>query len=322
MKMNHKKYKEWLLLLIYDELESNEQEELRLHLDKCRECREEFERLKKFKQAVTSALYKPVSESVILESRQDLRSLIRIERRKKSLWGKMRELIESFIQSGYRIAFGGAAIFAIGLFIGYLFFYPKLGSINNKSNVISKGAELVKGEMQISGLKFIDAGTSNGEVEFTFEEIIPMHIKGNVNDARIQKVLANALLNEQNPGTRLKTVNIMSTQQTKITDKVTKEALINALKYDDNPGVRKEALQVLNKLTLDNEIRNAFLYVLKNDKNSGLRIAAINCLSEEKDIEKLSDANTLNTLKERIQTDDNSYIRMRAKSILMEVKNK
>jgi plasmid stability protein len=316
--MNHNKYKEWMLLLIYDELESDEQEELKTHLDKCDECKEEYEKLKKFRQVISPSMLKSVDESALLESRQDLRNAIRIERRKKSVWRKTVELIERFTLPGYRVAFGGLAIFAVGLFIGYLFFYPR--QIDSQSKIISEGTELVKGEMRISGLKFIDAGVSDGEVEFTFEEIIPIRMRGNVNDARIQKILTSALLNEQNPGTRLKAVNAMAAQQTNNTDKETKEALINALKNDENPGVRKEALQVLKKLNFDNEIRDAFLYVLKSDKNSGLRIAAINSIAEAKDIEKFSDANTVNALRERIQTDDNSYIRMRAKTILMEVK--
>jgi hypothetical protein len=318
--MDHNKYKEWLLLLMYDELGSDEQEELKAHLNECNECKEEYGKLKKFKNIVSPSLFNPIDDSMLMESRLDLHSAIKTERRRKSPVQKIMEFFERFNSPGYRIAFGGVAVFTIGFFVGYLLFFPKSGSTNEQNTLISERTELVKGEVQISGLKFIDAVASDGEVEFTFDEIIPMHIKGNVNDNKIQKILASALVNEQNPGIRLKAVNAMAAQQTNNPDKETKEALINALKSDENPGVRKEALQVLKKQTFDNEIRDAFLYVLKNDENSGLRIAAINSLAEAKDIKKLSDANMINALKERVQTDDNSYIRMRAKTILMEVK--
>ncbi|PIW98772.1 MAG: hypothetical protein COZ80_08815, partial [Ignavibacteria bacterium CG_4_8_14_3_um_filter_37_9] len=100
-----------------------------------------------------------------------------------------------------------------------------------------------------------------------------------------------------------------------------KDALIKAMMYDDNPGVRKEAMHALCNIPFDEKISDAMIYVLQNDKNSGLRIQAINCLNEKNDVKRLSDPNIKNVLKNRMQEDDNSYIKLRAKTMLTKLES-
>jgi hypothetical protein len=111
--------------------------------------------------------------------------------------------------------------------------------------------------------------------------------------------------------------------QTKIlpsTEKQVKSSLITVLKYDQNPGVRKEALKVLQKFPVDDDIVEAILYVLKNEKNTGMRIAAINFLDFSKLSGQSVDKDLLTMLKERMQSDDNNYIRLRGNAAFQEVK--
>jgi hypothetical protein len=53
---------------------------------------------------------------------------------------------------------------------------------------------------------------------------------------------------------------------------------------------------------------------------SGLRIEAINCLVAERDAGSPVDQEMLEVFKERLASDNNSYIRMRSKNILQEEK--
>ena len=46
--MNHDQYKEWLQLLMYDELTIDEHAVLDKHLQECAECQSELEGLKQF----------------------------------------------------------------------------------------------------------------------------------------------------------------------------------------------------------------------------------------------------------------------------------
>ena len=120
----------------------------------------------------------------------------------------------------------------------------------------------------------------------------------------------------------MKTVSTFS-DQTKIQpsmEKEVKSSLLAVLKYDGNPGVRKEALKALQKFPIDDDIVEGILYVLKNEKNTGMRIAAINFLDFSKLSGQSVDKDLLETLKERMQSDDNNYIRIRGNAAFQEVK--
>lgn len=187
---------------------------------------------------------------------------------------------------------------------------------------IEKAAAFLDGDTRIANVRFIKSDVSGGEMEFTFDAVSPVHMKGNINDERVQKVLAHALVNDENPGVRLRSVSAFSTQiqKLKMPDKEVKAALILALKTDANPGVRKEALKALQSFPFDDDIKQAFLDVLMRDENPALRIAAINSLDSARTQVQGSDKDLLEVLKQRIQTDDNSYIRIRAKAVMEEIK--
>jgi len=119
----------------------------------------------------------------------------------------------------------------------------------------------------------------------------------------------------------LKAVNAIYSEKRSTASGVVKEALIKAMMYDDNPGVRKEAMNALCNLPFDDKISDAIIYVLQNDKNSGLRVQAINCLDEKNNVKRLSDPNIKNVLKNRMHEDDNSYIKLRAKTMLTKLES-
>jgi HEAT repeat protein len=125
-------------------------------------------------------------------------------------------------------------------------------------------------------------------------------------------------LNEQNPGVRLQSINAMTLQ--KVPDREVKSTLITALKTDENAGVRKEALLALKNFSMDDDIKQAFLFVLTHDSNPGLRIAAINYLDSARVVGKGYDQDVLSVLREKMQSDDNNYIRLRAKAAIEEIK--
>jgi hypothetical protein len=173
----------------------------------------------------------------------------------------------------------------------------------------------LSGETEIANVRFIDQNSAgDGTVEFAFDAIRPVRIKGNVNDPKIQEMLTYALVKEHNAGVRLRAVSTISANHSKPDSKV-KEALLTALRSDSNDGVRKEALAVLQKYPFDEEIQVAFLYVLQNDPNPAMRIEAIKSL-EAKNIEGKQ---LIQVLRDRMESDNNSFIRQKAKAVLEEV---
>jgi hypothetical protein len=165
-------------------------------------------------------------------------------------------------------------------------------------------------------------GPEKGEVEFSFEMVTPIRMKGNVNDNAVQRVLAQALLNDQNPGARLLMVSTLANQveSTRLPDVEIKAALIRAVRSDANVGVRQEALKALQKFPLDGEIKQAIIYVLRYETNPSMRIDAINYLEKPFLAAKTADQDILEALKEKMQSDENNYIRIRARNVYEEVK--
>jgi hypothetical protein len=318
--MNHDQYKESLQLLMYDELTVDEHAILDQHLNRCGECREELEELKRFHALLLQAGPVTPDERLLSDARRELRATLQHSR--PSLWNRATDFVTDFILPNYKVALGGLAMVGVGVLLGRQVLGPAQLTPDVPAPSAEKVSTFLEGETRIANVRFVSSDASGGEVEFTFDAVSPVHIKGNINDDRVQKVLAHALVNDQNPGVRLRSASAFSTQvqKLKFADKEVKAALILALKTDENPGVRKEALKALLSFPFDEEVKQAFLYVLMRDKNPALRIAAINSLDSARVQGQPRDKDLLEVLKQRMQSDDNNYVRIRSRAVLEEVK--
>jgi hypothetical protein len=319
--MKHKQFEEWLQLSLYQELNQQEQVLLDDHLTICEQCRSNLDELKKLHSTLAHRQSVTVQESLIQDARRNLRLRIHAESIQKSLWSKMKELLDEILAPPVQAALGGIAMIAIGILVGYFVF--KAPSEN--SLALKQASAMEAGESQIKNIRFLDRDSQSGDVEFTFETITPVRIRGNVNDEHVQKVLARALVSDQNAGTRLRAVNMIGTQTEQRHDRVAgfdtevKSALVSALLHDRNLGVRKEALNVLRNYLPDPAVVRAFLQVLANEKNTGLKIAAINSLDLSQYENQPVNREILEMFKNKAQSDDNNYIRIKAKTALQEV---
>lgn len=310
-------------LYFYDELSPSEKQHVEEMLASSAEWRRELDELKKLHRLIARHQMSEVSDQLLQEARSELRAAIRIERSRRPWTQRFAEFFgeSAFVQ--YRLVFGGVATLAFGFLLGYALFASP-GSDNGPSlfRQASSGSVIDQGEPLLTNVRFVERGSKDGTVELTFDAITPIRVRGNINDDRITKVLARALLNEQNPGVRLRTVSTFSDQSgvQRSTEKEVKSSLIAVIKYDENRGVRKEALKALQKFPVDDDIVEAILFVLKNEKNTGMRIAAINFL----DFAKLSGSpvnrDLLEMLKEKMQSDDNNYIRIRGSAAFQEIR--
>ncbi len=320
--MNDSKKRELLQLYLYDELPTADKRRVEEMLSTSEEYRLELDELKKLHAAL--AHFQPTGEveRELLEARNQLRRAIRVERSRISWRERITEFLGDSVFAQYKYALGSVATVAFGFVLGYAVF----SSPGERSGILLKqvagAAQYEQGEAQLANVRFLSQETESGIVDLTFDAITPVRVKGSVNDPRITKVLAQALVSERNPGVRMKTVSAIS-EQSKIQPSVEKEvksSLITVLKFDQNPGVRKEALKALQKFPIDDDIVEAVLYVLKNEKNTGMRIAAINCLDFSKLRGLPVDKDLLDMLKQKMQSDENNYIRIRGNAAFQEVK--
>jgi anti-sigma factor RsiW len=319
--MKHKQFEEWLQLSLYDELSEQERVLLDNHLTTCERCRSDLDELKKLHGTLAHRQPVTAQESLLLDARRNLRLRIHAEATQKSHWSKVKDALDGILAPTVQVMLGGVAMIAIGILVGYFVFKVP----TEKSLALKQTAAMEAGESQIKNIHFLDRDLQTGEVEFTFETITPVHIRGNVNEEHVQKVLARALVSDQNAGNRLRAVNMIGTQTGQRQDRVpgfdaeVKSALVTALLHDRNLGVRKEALSVLRNYLPDPAIVRAFLQVLASEKNTGLKIAAINSLDLSQYENQPVNREILEMFKNKAQSDDNNYIRIKAKSALQEV---
>ena len=316
--MNHNDFKKLLQLSLYGEITSEEQSELEAHLKQCEECRSELEQQRNILSFISGAGEGKIDETLLLEARTQLRGAIRNERRHESFFEMMFNYLSDFITMPYRVAISGIALLLIGFTAGYLFFGNSGVKPNEVSQKPDNGFSLTHDNGAIRNLTFIDSNPFDGEVEFTFDAVKPMKLKGSVDDPQIQSILTYAMLNEQNPGARLNSINAMNQEQPAKLDKDVKNALITVLITDKNLGVKREALKLMKKFPYDEDIKQALIYVLANDTSSGLRIEAINALAENVKAGQTLNKKDVDLFKQKLQTDNNSYIRYRTKTILQE----
>jgi hypothetical protein len=315
--MNHNEIKKLIRLSLYGELTNEEQSVLELHLKDCDECRNELEQQRNLLSLISDKKNE-VDDNLLMEARAQLRGAIRNERQRKGYFDNVVQYLNDFITIPFRAVVSGAALLAIGIFLGYLFY----GSSTIETIIIPDNTNnefpVFQDDVTISNISFIDSDPSDGEVEFTFVAMKPVYLKGRVDDPKIQSILSYSMLNEQNPGSRFNSINAMVSERPIKFDKDVKDALITVVMTDENPGVRREALKLMKKLPYDEDVKQAVIYVLTTDTSSGLRIEAINTLVEAGKKGFTLNKNEIDLFKQKLQTDDNSYIRYRTKTILQE----
>jgi len=321
--MTHEKFREHVELMFYDELKATERKELETHLLECKECRAFHDELKKLHGVLAQYTPVEVTDRLLFEARDQLISAMRGKDARASLLDRLREFLGDTLLPNYKVALGGVMTIAVGFSLGYVAFKSgptQTPSVSLPVQTISQSSELVRGEGQIANVRDISSDPRSGEVEFMFDAVMPVHMKGSVNDPKIQQVLAHAILNEQNPGVRLRTVSAIASERVEQADSEVRDILIMAAVSDENPGVRIEALKALQQFPMDEKIKKTYLDILKHDNNSAIRIAAINALASSKMGTAVPDKEFIDVLKQRMQTDNNDYIRLRAKAVLQENK--
>lgn len=335
--MDHEIYKNNLILHVYGELSEESSRELERHLESCAECRGELGRLNTIKVNAGS-LFCEADDRLLFEARTRLHNTLASPvRRTDARPGFLNLLLSALLSPRYRFTYAGLVLLVAGAVIGYSISRrvsvdvntdkPASGQIDikNADNRKTSGESDVK----VEDLQFQDSDASDGEVEFTFNAVKPVRMKGRLDNAMIQKVLVQSLQNSGNDGERLRALNKIAAHASSqpgfnsgvaLSPRV-KNALINTVKHDANPGVRREALMLLEKCRYDSQIENALLYVLNNDKNSGLRIAAIKAVQNglASGTNKNIDRDLIETLKEKSTTDGNDYVKISARTVLQEV---
>ena len=315
--MKHNEYKKMIHLSLYGELSENEKKILEDHLDYCEECRLELEQQKYFLSMVSENQRYKVNDSFLNEARAQLRGALRSGKSEDRSSFVLGDRILSFLSSPLKLAFSMAVILMAGFVLGGIFFSKQEVILRTDNQTFYK-ASLDQSDTRITNLQFVDSDLSDGKIEFTFDAVKRVRLNGKVSDPEIQSILTYAMLNEQNPGSRLNSINLMETYGNILPDKEIKDALITVVMTDENPGVRMEALKLISKFNYDESLKQAYLYILLNDSSSALRIISLNALIQAAKNGHQLKKNDIELVMIQAKQDDNNYIRLKSKTLLEE----
>ena len=317
--MKRSEIEELMTLALSEEITPEQQKKLAAAMKKNAALRKEFDELRTVKEHLEQYSSELDIENDLSQARNALRKRITQERKKMTWFSNLLtwELIPRF-QLQYAVVM--LVVFSAGFSTSRFVCSPVQFSAETPDFVNIANRDTPQ-NMKITNVQFVDSDASDGDVEFRFDVTSPMHMKGKINDPEIQKVLTYALLNENNPGTRISSVSAIADQtEMGITvDENIRSALIESMKRDENPGVRREALRVLTQLPLSKEIRDALIYVLSHDGNTGMRVAAINALSQIQGSSSVIDTTIVEVLKSNIQRENNSYVRTKTEHLIREI---
>ena len=292
-------------LYFYGELTPEEEERLEDHLDGCDACRAELERLRALAAALDRR-QEHVPDHLLDQCRSDLRGALHggmvrdtpaAPEPRVSLADRLSALFAALW--GLRQPIGAAALLAVGYFSAQL------------AHPAGRPALLdgTSAEPVVARVRSVQPDAS-GRVQISLDEVRRRVISGRLDDGNIQRLLLAASRDENNPGLRVDSMEILKDHAASAE---VRASLLNSVAHDANPGVRLKAMEGLKSSAADEEVRKVLAQVLLKDENPAVRIQAIDLLTARRD------DSMVGVLQNVVDREDNSYVRWRCEKALKEM---
>jgi hypothetical protein len=303
-------------LYLYGELEKRERQAFELHIATCEQCRKDLDATRRLHVFLAAVPPPEPADALIQQARMQAQQAIRATSQTPSLTTRIKDLFAFPALPRPAMAFAAVALLVVGFLGGRLI--PTSSQVAGRSGNADPFPDLsgITGEgVKVTNVQFV-GGATGEDVDMVFDVVKPIRLKGSLDNPAIQKVLAYAMVNGENPGVRLRAVGSIATTTQILPEREVKAALLLALKSDPNDGVRKEALTALLRYPADRSVRDVLLDVLLHDTNPGLRVAAINGLDSLRVRGYQPDEALLRSFRHQVQEDENMYVRVKAQSLL------
>ena len=174
--------------------------------------------------------------------------------------------------------------------------------------------------MSVAGINWAPGGEAGmPQVEVLMSTEKPVVRRGSLDDLDIKRVLMFVVQNGQkfDSDIRLESINVL---QTRSSDVDVRHALCAAARTDSNVGVRLNALKALRGIEQDELVRQTLLDALVQDQNPGVRVEAVNALRALAErTPAVRDAQMIEVLRNRMERDPNSYIRMQSAAAMRQL---
>ncbi len=166
---------------------------------------------------------------------------------------------------------------------------------------------------------FPSGGEGPDRVQLQMKSQQPVMVEGTVDDDNVKGVLLNVLGSGERfcPDIRLDAVECLRARSN---DPQVRAALCQAVRKDRNAAVRLKALEALDGAGSQEMVRQTLLDALVADQNPGVRIEAVNALRDIAAKGQMdSDPHTADVLRERMQKDPNTYIRLQSAAAVRDI---
>lgn len=201
---------------------------------------------------------------------------------------------------------GMAITFVLGLLVTNLSMLPAQTD-TVLARVSSPLALVNEQDYQVASLQINSYDESTGEIDLSFSLVSDTTVQANIADANIRRLMTVALEDEVDSAVRLQAVAALG-KVNELRDVY--QTMIYLLTSDQNPGVRYQAVSLLVEMAGEDEVRDALRLALQRDVNSGVRLEAFNALAQ------YPEAETLAVFRDSMTSDNNEYIRTRARAIV------
>jgi len=303
--MNCESVTKLIPLYFYGELPGEEEDALEQHLDTCAACARRAESQRALHAALDRRAVQP-SAALLAECRHDLMRSVyqqgvmmrQAESPQPPAHRPFAALLAAWLPSlgPWRMPLGASAMLALGFVAARLTQPGAAGPFSFASlapeNVISS----------VRSVQPVQDSSRPGEVQIVLDETRRRVVSGQVNDGNIQRLILAAAHDENNPGVRWVSVDLLKAHSD---SSPVRELLLNRVAEDPNPGVRLKALDGLKAYAGDPEVRKVLAQVLTRDDNPGVRIAAVDALTAH------AREDMVGLLQAVVGREDNTYVRRR-----------
>jgi anti-sigma factor RsiW len=317
-----------LVLFLAGELDPSEQADLGEHIAHCAVCAAALEREKELLALVVEHRAEP-DAAMLASFRAGLDDALDREEER----GRLRRWIGPLLPSSWlapRPAWSAALLLVMGFSVGIL--GPRLLRHPSAANppIDSASTETLTSEpaihpidlhtADVAGINVLpSAANEPPQVQVQLKAERPFTMQGTVNNDDVKSVLLFVLGNSQrfDPDVRLDAVDLLRARNN---DPDVRTALCHAVHTDHNAAVRLKALEALNGAEPQDLIRQTLLDALVDDQNPGVRVEAINALRDMAANGKVvSDDHMLAVLRDRMQKDPNTYIRLQSAAAIQDL---
>lgn len=312
-----------IVLYAADELEGREKDALEEHLDECKGCFAALDAERKLLDVTAQGRMEP-TPGLLASCRNRFEDSLD-ETDHRSVWKRWSEALFPTHWLAMYPAASVVALLVIGISVGMVVPWHSQGQ--NTASPIRPAGMLGSGldtqalqSANVSGINWTPSSDSSQPPQIVIQLSTqrPLTVQGTVDDSDVKKFLLYVLHNSHRfcPDVRINAVELL---RARASDPDVERAFSQAVLTDHNPAVRLKALEALTSGKPDDTSIHAMLTALTKDANIGVRVEAINALRAISEQGGLSaDPNAMSVLRERMQTDPNTYIRLQSAAAIQQ----